>query len=208
MGFRSTKPSVNSSLRLAFVAVCAAWLCTGACTTERMTNSYYRPMPPKPRPLPPTPPDARANALVLSVSAAPLDTNGNGYPDLIHASAHLFDTRYAPAIPEEGAFVFQMFASGDAGRPGGEPIRQWRIAGEEAQQALARSAFGACYRFRLSMLDDGTDMIGIPVADVVARFEPADGRKPTYAAAVSTIQIGERVVVPRLIWREDGKSLR
>lgn len=187
-------------------ALAALVLCAGACSEKRMISSYYRPMPPKPRPLPQVPADATADALVLAVSAAPLDTNGNGYPDLIHASAHLFDTRYAPAIPEEGEFVFQMFAPGEAGRPDRAPIREWRIHEKEAEQALHQSAFGAVYRFRLSMLDEGTDVLDIPMADVVARFEPADGGRPTYAGEVATIQIGQRVVVPRLIWREQSQG--
>ncbi len=189
--------------------LCALVLCglgLTACTESRMTGSYYRPMPPKPRPLQAAPPDARADALVLNVAAAPMDTNGNGYPDLIQASAHLFDTRYPPAIRESGSFVFSLYSSGQAGRDDVEPIRQWHIADNQVQRALHRSAFGACYSFRLSLLDDGSDMLEIPMADLICRFEPADGGTPTHAGDVATIQVGRRVLVPQLKWSEQPKA--
>ena len=163
---------------------------------------HYRPLPPKPRPIQPAPEDARTNALVLNVSAAPLDTNGNGYPDLIYATAHLFDRRYAPPIREPGAFVFLLYAPGDAGRVEASPIREWRYEGEVLTQTFARSAFGLCYGFRLSLLDDGrSDELNIRMADILCRFEPADGRDPTSCGQVATIQVGRRVLVPRLEWR-------
>ena len=199
---QSTSTSRRTSKRWALWGLVLCGFIAPACTESRMTTSYYRPMPPKPRPLQPAPPDARANALVLNVSATPLDTNGNGYPDLIHASAHLFDTRYAPAIPEQGAFIFQMYPSGHAGQPDVKPIRQWRVADEALQQALHRSAFGACYSFRLSLLDDGSDRLEIPMADIVCYFVPDDGGKPTHAGDVYTVAIGRRVLVPPLMWHE------
>ena len=94
-------------------ALAAACLIVLPSCEQSKTVAYYRPLPPKPRPLKPAPPDARADALVLNVSAAPMDTDGNGYPDLVHATVHLFDRRYPPAIYEEGAFTFAMFSPGD-----------------------------------------------------------------------------------------------
>ncbi|MHC4219474.1 MAG: hypothetical protein ACYSU7_13600 [Planctomycetota bacterium] len=190
------------------VAAALGSLGMAGCTKTRTTGGYYRPLPPEPRPIQLAPADARANALVINVSAAPLDTNGNGYPDLIYATAHLFDTRYPPAIREEGAFMFRLYASGQAGEPGVEPIRSWRIEGDGVDQAQARSAFGECYYFRLSLLDGGTDKLPINMADIMCWFEPADGSDPTYAGEVTSIRIGRRILVPQLSWDESAKASR
>lgn len=202
---RMITSTVISMIRFAAVVITLS-LCTvllPGCHTTKLTG-YYRPLPPKPRPLQPAPPDARADALVLNVSAAPRDTDGNGFPDLIDATAHLFDRRYPPAIYQDGAFIFAMFAPGDVSRPGAEPLHEWRIADEQFQRARGRSAFGQCYRFRLSMLDNGgTDELPLPVADIVCVFEPADHGEPTWSGEVATIQIGQRVRVPRFHWQED-----
>jgi hypothetical protein len=168
-------PSKRILVAGAAIAVGLGLVISAGCQSSRSSASYSRPLPPKPRALPPAPADARANALVLNVSAAPLDTNGNGFPDLIHATAHLFDTRYPPAIKESGAFVFLLYASGQVGRPGVDPIQEWRIEGTALEEAHARSAFGECYRFRLSLLDGGTDRLPIGMADIQCWFEPADG---------------------------------
>ncbi|MHC4093330.1 MAG: hypothetical protein ACYSVY_24180 [Planctomycetota bacterium] len=201
------KRATCSYRRIALCVLTAALIGLAGCKTSKRTGSH-RPLPPKPRPIQPAPPDARTDALVLNVSAAPRDTNGNGYPDLIHATAHLFDRRYAPAIREDGAFVFLLFAPGDAARPDAEPIRSWRYEGEALKKASWQSAFGDCYVFRLNLLDAGTDVLDISMADVLCLFEPADGRPPTYAGQVATIQIGRRVLVPQLRWKESSGSSR
>ncbi len=183
------------------VALCLGAIVAAGCENSRMTTGYYRPLPPKPRPLVPPPPDARADALVLAVSTTPTDTNGNGYPDLIRATAHLFDTRYPPAIREDGAFVFQLYATGDVGRADAEPVRRWQINRDECLQMRAPSAFGGCYQFNLSLLDEGPDSLPFEFADMVCWFEPADGRAPVYSGQISSIQVGQRVFIPRFEWK-------
>lgn len=198
---RLESPMLQASLQWMAIGVGLCTLLAAGCTRSRMTTSYYRPIEPQPRPLPPPPPDARADALVLNVSTTPDDTNGNGYPDLIRADAHLFDTRYPPAIREDGAFVFQLYAAGDVGRGETEPVRRWRIDEEQTPQRLVRSAFGDCYQFRLSLLEEGTDSLPFDSADLVGWFEPADGRTPIYAGQISSIQVGQRVFIPRFEWQ-------
>ncbi len=96
-----------------------------------------------------------------------------------------------------------MFAPGDVSRPGAEPIHEWLIVDERLQAARGRSAFGECYRFRLSLLEnDGTDRLDLAMADLICVFEPADGGEPTWSGAVATIQIGHRVRIPGMRWRE------
>ncbi len=186
------------------VAIGLVALGAAGCQETRKTLGFHRPMPPKPRALPRLPPNARADALVLNISAAPLDTNGNGYADLILTSAHLFDRRYPAAMREDGAFVFLLYAGGDAARPGSQPLHEWRIEDESLRQSYVRSAFGAGYRFRLSLLEGGTDALPIATADIVCRFEPADGRPAVYPSEISSIQMGLRSR-PRqpYEWREE-----
>lgn len=196
--------TVARSLRRIILTACVALVVAPAgCKSDEKQQTYYRPLPPKPRPLQPAPPDARANAMVLNVSATPMDTNGNGYPDLIHATAHLFDRRYPPAIFEDGAFSFAMFAPGELSRDGAQPLHEWMIADQRLLESRGRSAFGDCYRFRLSLLEnDGTDRLDVPMADLVCVFHPADGGEPTWSGEVATIQVGQRVRVPEMRWRE------
>lgn len=150
----------------------------------------------------PAPADAVANALVLSVHPGLIDTNGNGYPDEFLATAYLIDRRYPPPLREDGAFVFELFTVGDAGRPGLEPIHRWRIEGEALKLCYARAGAGVCYQFRPSLLDGGTDELSMSYADLRCRFEPADGRPPVYAGEVATLQVGRRVLVPQERWQE------
>ncbi|MCZ6652718.1 MAG: hypothetical protein O7D91_06785 [Planctomycetota bacterium] len=193
--------AVARSVAVFMLCLSVSLLAAMGCQETR-TTGFRRPLPPKPRPIQRVQPNARADALVLNVSAGPLDTNGNGYPDLIHATAHLFDTRYPPAMREDGAFVFLLFVSGEVGRANAQPIRQWRIEGAELQRAQTRSAFGESYQFKLSLLADGTDTLPIAAADMVCRFEPADGRDPVYAGQISSIQLGRRVLIPQPAWRQ------
>ena len=183
--------------RFALSACAALAIGLAGGVSELKAATDYRPLPPKPRPMKPAPPDARANAMVLNVSASPLDTNGNGYPDLIHATAHLFDRRYPPALYEKGGFIFAMFAPGDVSRPGAEPIHEWRIVDERFEAARGRSAFGECYRFRLSLLENnGTDKLDLAMADLICLFEPADGGEPTWSGEAAKVQNCQRVRIP------------
>jgi hypothetical protein len=198
-----SRSTAISLYRFVLPACAALAIGLAGCASEKKASTYYRPLPPKPRALKPAPPDARADAMVLSVSVAALDTNGNGYPDLIHATTHLFDRRYPPAIYENGGFTFAMFAPGDVSRGGAEPIQEWLIVDERLQAARGRSAFGECYRFRLSLLEnDGTDQLDMAMADLICVFEPADGGEPTWSGEVATIQVGKRVHIHGMRWRQ------
>lgn len=171
-------------------------LALAGCTTVGDAGASGRPAPARPRPAQPAPAGARADALVMNVDAAPLDTDGNGYADLIRATVHLFDTRYPPPIHEDGACVFSLYACGAAGRPGSQALRQWRFAEGELAAARGRSRFGDCYRFQLSLIEGGGDAIEVSMADLSCRFEPVGGERPTLAGGVATIQIGRRVAMP------------
>ena len=172
-----------------------------SCQETRITG-YQRPLRPTLRRPQAVPADARVDALVLNVSPTPIDTNANGYPDLLAATAYLFDTRYRPSIREEGAFVFLLYAPGEVSTPDSKPIWKWRIEGEKLLRSQTRSAVGVCYQFRPSLLDGGTDRLPFTTADLVCYFEPADGHDPVYAGQVTTIQVGRRVLVPQAKTRQ------
>jgi hypothetical protein len=178
--------------------VLAALLAAGCQETTRSTGFGTRPLPPKPRAARPTPADARTDAVVLNVSAAPLDSNGNGHPDLILATVHLFDQRYPPPLHEEGVLIFELCRPGEAGMPGRSPLRVWRIDAEAMGAMRSRSVFGPCYQMRLSLLEDGgTDLLPVTGADILTRFEPADGRAAVHASDINHVQLGPNVNVPR-----------
>lgn len=166
-----------------------------ACTETREAVGYPRSAPPRPRPSPP-PRDARADVVVVNVGAAPADTDGNGYPDSLQVTAYLFDTRYPPPIFEDGTFVFLLYASGEAAQPAAQPLRQWRFADQALAGARARNYFGPCHLFRLSLLDQGSDSLGVAMADLACRFEPADGGDPARTRGVATIGLGRRAAIP------------
>jgi hypothetical protein len=52
--------------------------------------------------------------------------------------------------------------------------------------------YGPFYRFQLSLLEVGDDRLPLERADLVCRFEPADGSQPITSDGVRTIQIGRR----------------
>ncbi len=190
----SYQPLIGTAFALTLAALVS-------CQETRITG-YQRPLRPTLRRPEPVPADARVDALVLNVSTSPIDTNANGYPDLLAAAVYLFDTRYRPSIWEQGAFVFLLYAPGEAGMPDSKPIWKWRIEGEKLLRSRTRSAVGVCYQFRPSLLDGGTDTLPFLTADLVCYFEPADGRGPVYAGQVTTIQVGRRVLVPQMKTRQ------
>jgi hypothetical protein len=148
-------------------------------------------MPDPPREAPLTPGSARANAMALRVGAKPLDTDNNGYPDLIEVEANLFAQPYPTPIHEDGAFVFVLYRPGESGLAEAQPLARWRIEG--AAQRRSRSAsdlFGPGYRFALSLLDAGGDAMPATRADLVCWFESADGGSPVQSRGVRSIQVG------------------
>lgn len=181
---------MNPSLGVRLLCACAVFLCS--CETERITTSDGRPLPPTPRPVQAPPPGLKADRMVFMVGSKPDDTNGNGYPDSIKASVALFSTRHPTSIREDGAFVFTMYPPGQINVPQVKPLGEWRITGQALAQTMDMAQYGPFYRIQLSLLEVGDDRLPLERADLVCRFEPADGSTPISSDGVRTIQIGRR----------------
>ena len=175
------------------LAVGVLVLMSGCQETVQSGGFGERPLPPDPRPASDIPVGARPDALVMNMSPTALDTNGNGYPDQMHATVHMFDRRFAPPMHAEGTVIFRLFAGGESSRADARPLREWTITGEALARTRSRSQFGACYQFRLSLLDQGrSDEFPHGYGDILAVFEPADGGPEVRSGETSTVQLGRR----------------
>ncbi len=164
-----------------------------ACQTDKVTTSDGWPLPPEPRATPVPPAGIKADRMAFMVGSKPDDTDNNGYPDAIRASVALFSTEHPTALREDGAFEFILYQQGQSETPGSKPIAQWRIEGEALRPSLAMAQYGPCYQFILSLLATPSgDKLPIERADMICRFEPADGSATVQSMGVRSLQIGGR----------------
>ncbi|MHC5029034.1 MAG: hypothetical protein ACYTGR_19970 [Planctomycetota bacterium] len=176
----------------------AALLClllaAGGCETERVAFSEgSRPMPPEPRRAPATPADAPANEMAFLVGQKPQDTNGNGYPDTIQATVILFASPHPTSVMREGDFHFDLYARGASADPKARPIAQWHYDREAAMGLVAAAQYGPRYQFRLSLQEARrSDVLPLTRADLLCRFEAADGGAPVRSSGVRSLQLGKR----------------
>ena len=177
------------------VAVLAASVMTGGCATERVISDG-RPMPPKPR----SAADARTgntpNQMSLIAGPKPDDSDGNGYPDLIHVSAALFDTTVpgSTSMPADGAFVFTLFRQGDIRRPSATPLGEWRFDAADVGAYRGRALYGVNYQFALNLLDVRSDAMPPIQADIRGRYEPSVGGAPVHTSdEVRRVQLGRNL---------------
>jgi len=153
-------------------------------------------MPPAPRAAPATPEGTRANRISWMVAPRPRDTNGNGFPDLIELDVYLFSTEYPTPFHEDGAFVFELYLGGQVDVAGAAPLNSWRIEGADLEAAKRTpSIIGPRYSVKLSLLEgkNPTDRYPRLAADLIARFEPADGRAAVVRRETHRLQIGGAV---------------
>ncbi len=148
-------------------------LALAGCSTETVTSSDGRAMPPDPRPAPVTPDAAVPNRMLLGVASKPIDTDGNSYPDLIIVSAHLFAEPHPTPLHEDGVFTFSLYRAGTFGQPDAKPLAEWTITGDRLEQAKARSLAGPMYTFRLNLREAGGDRYSLQGVDLSATFVPA-----------------------------------
>ncbi len=132
--------------------------------------------------------------MAVRVGAKPLDTDGNGFPDLIPMEAYLFANPYRLPMYQAGAFVLTLSPGGQSSADSAEALFRWRFEGEDLERAKIRTAIGAGYGFQLSLLDrgPGADRLPLMAVNLDSLFEPADGREPVRATGVISLQIGRR----------------
>ena len=151
-------------------------------------------MPAEPHAAPLVPAAAKANAMALRVGAKPVDTDANGYPDLIQAEVYLFSEPHPAPMYDDGAFVFNLYKSGQSTLNNNQPLATWRFGGEELAQARTFSRlFGRAYTFNLSLLESGGDRLPLQGANLTCSFEPAGGSPTVQSTGVYSIQIGSRL---------------
>jgi hypothetical protein len=186
---RFNPPRIIVTSLLPVIAACAL----SGCQTTAVHTSDGRPMPPDPRPAPRTPTDAVPNAMAMRVGAKPLDTNNNGFPDLIEVESFLFAEPHPTPMFADGTFVFELFLRGQALSDDATPIARWVFTGKDLQRSRVLSdLFGPSYRFNLSLFEVGGDEFPLTGADLTGRFEPGDGGDAVRCRGVRSIQIGRR----------------
>lgn len=175
------------------IAILLALPFLASCATTNVTTSDGRPMPPPARQAPATPSEAKTNRILFMVGSKPDDSNGNGFPDRISATVGLFAEPHPTSHRENGILIFAIYAVGQIDRNEGKPLAEWRIEGERLERAQTMSSFGPCYQLQFSLLESGSDIYPLGMADLKCRFEPADGRSPITSSGIRRIQIGSRL---------------
>lgn len=168
--------------------VLAAALLLG-CKTTKVEYSSARPMPPDPRPAKAVPSSAKANTMALMVEGKPTDTDGNGYPDLIVANMYLFSLPYTSPMFEDGTFVFSLRYDVDPSSQEFAYIAEWKLIASELERG--RNIYGPVHVARLSLLETGGDRFPLISANLLCRFEPADGREAVRPSGVHWVQLGK-----------------
>lgn len=180
--------TARSGATLLLVALLA--FAAAACETTIEQSSNARPMPPTPVAAPTPPPEARVNSFaMLLLTPKAIDSNGDARPDTMAVECYLFAEPFPTPMWETGEFVFSLHRQGTAGTPDAAPLVEWRISSEAAAAARTRTLIGPCYRFALNILEAGRGDLSVRSADLVGRFEPADGRPPIRTTGVRAVQL-------------------
>ena len=190
MSVAGTMPGV---LRVGWFAMAAVLLVAAGCRTESVVTSDGRPMPPDPRPAPMAPAGLQPNRMTLLSMQKAEDSDGNGYPDRIHATAALFAVPHEMAVEADGAFVLTLFRQGEAHVTDARPLGEWRFENERLYQIRTRTLYGVAYPLQISLLDHGSDRLPPIMADLRGRYEPAGGGETVYSSdEIRPVQIGRR----------------
>ncbi len=169
--------------------VLAATLILG-CKTTKIERSSARPMPPDPRPAKVIPGSARVNTMALMIEGKPTDTDGNSYPDMIVTNVYLFSLPHTSPMFEDGTFVFSLrYADDERSTQDLPDIAQWKMKASELERG--KNIYGPVHIARLSLLETGGDRIPAMSANLLCRFEPADGREAVRPSGVHWVQLGK-----------------
>mgnify|MGYP001807220513 CR=1 FL=1 len=147
----------------------------GCETRPKPRRAVQIPMP-EPIPAPTVPAGAQANRMTLLVSPNTEDSDGNGFPDVVHVTSSLFSHPYPTPLAADGTFVFELHAVHEDQQNNAEPLAVWRRGPQENSEVKTTALYGICYPFSLSLHEvfKSDRMPQIPLS-MVGYYEPADG---------------------------------
>jgi hypothetical protein len=163
--------------QVVFVGLVAFFMCVPIGCESAPTRRRATQIPnPEPVPAPAVPAGAQANRMTLLVSPNTEDSNGNGFPDVVHVTSSLFSHPYPTPIQADGTFVFELYAVGDGQQANDEPLAVWRRGPKQSENVKTMAIYGTCYPFALSLLEvfQSDRVPQIPLT-IMGYYEPADG---------------------------------
>lgn len=161
-----------------FLGLCAGFLALAmvACESSPASRRSVQIPLPEPVPAPQVPVGATANRMTLLVSPSTEDSDGNGFPDIVHVTSSLFSHPHPTPMQAQGTFVFELHAIGQSQQMNGEPLAVWRRGPQQNAEVQTMALYGRCYPFSLSLLEvfKSDQMPQIPLT-MMGYYEPADG---------------------------------
>jgi len=122
-----------------------------------------------PRPPEPQPAGIMPKLVDLAATRYARDSDKNGYADEIAVTAFLFAPPHNAPLVVPGEFRFSML------KLDGSKFGEWVFDAEQSAAAVERLLPGPGYRFLLSLLDRGTDMIPSEDVQLICVFQPTAG---------------------------------
>lgn len=141
---------------------------------------------PRPAPRPPAVQPSGIMPSVVDVAATRYarDSDKNGFADEINATAFLFAPPHNTPITVGGSFTFT------AKKLDGTDFATWKFDQGQAKAAIEKLLPGPGYRFRLSMLDRGTDQMDSEDVQLWCEFTP-EGGEPIRSRSPIRVTIGK-----------------
>ena len=161
-----------------FVRTIAACLLIGfasGCVTDGVESTTGRPLPPAPRKVAPASSSSSINAISVLKSQQPIDTTGNGFPNLLGVGVYLFARPYPIPRFADGTLVASFFSPGsfDQMNPeASEPVVTWTFGPEMMIGARVDNLIGPGYQLTLDLGAVGLSGLDLDSADLVLRFLP------------------------------------
>ncbi len=162
-------------------ALVASTAVLAGCVTDSIESTTGRPLPPDPREVPPASAGDPINAISVLKSQQPIDTTGNGFPNLLGVGVYLFARPYPIPRFATGTLVFDLHEPGvfDVVRNAAPPaIATWTLGPQEMAAAQVDNLIGPGYQISLDLGTIGLSELSVDSADLVVRFVPADGSEP------------------------------
>jgi hypothetical protein len=177
---RNESIDVNSRLKKfpAPVRTAAALLLVGStagCVTDGVRSSTGRALPPEPRNVAPASESSSINAISVLKSQQPMDTTGNGFPNLLGVGVYLFARPYPIPRFADGTLVFSLFPPGEFNQlnpSASEPVVSWSFGPDMMAAARVENLIGPGYQLSLDLGALGLSSLELNSADLVVQFLP------------------------------------